>query len=122
MKQGVELKRLGDEVGRPLFDGLDRVFDGAVAGNHDRDDFRVALERGFEDLPAVDAGQAQVRDEDVEGEPREPLEGEFPAAGLLDDEAVVRQPLGNGLTERAFVVNDQQMLLTFRHLVERAVF
>ena len=35
-----------------------------------RDDVGVALERGVEHLPAVDAGQPQVGDEDVEGERR----------------------------------------------------
>ena len=46
----------------------------------------------------------------------------FAAAGLLDHKAVVRQPLRNRLAERALVVDDQQMFLAFRHLVERAVF
>ena len=41
------------------------------------------------------------------------------AAGLLDDEPVVRQPLGDRLAERRLVVDDQQMFLIFRHL-ERA--
>ena len=86
------------------------------------DDLGIALERGLEDLPAVDAGQAQVGDEDVEGELREPLERVLAAVGLLDDEAVVRQPLGNRLAQRALVVDDQQMFLAFSHLVEWAVF
>jgi hypothetical protein len=35
---------------------------------------------------------------------------------------VVREALGDGLTQRLFVVDDQQMFLAFRHLVEWAVF
>ena len=91
MQQRVELKRLGDEVGGALLDGVDRVLHRAVAGDDDRDDVGVALERGFEHLPAVDAGQPQVGDEDVEGELGEPLERVFAAVGLLDGEAMIAQ-------------------------------
>ena len=33
----------------------------------------------------------------------------FAVARLLDDEAVVRQPLGDRLTKRRLVIDDQQM-------------
>ena len=33
------------------------------------------------------------------------------AVGLLDDEAVVGEPLGDGLAQRRLVVDDQQMFL-----------
>ena len=45
VQQRIELKRLGDEVGRTLLDGVHRIFHGAVPGDHDRDDVRVPLER-----------------------------------------------------------------------------
>ena len=41
----------------------------------------------------------------------------FAAGGLLDDEAVVGEPLGDGLAQRRFVVDDEQMFRRFRHLV-----
>ena len=71
VQQRVELKRLGDEVRGALLDRVDRVLHGAVAGDHDGDDVGVALEGGVEHLPAVDAGQSEVGDEDVEGEVRQ---------------------------------------------------
>ena len=57
MHQLVELKRLGDEIGGAALDGVDGVLHGAVAGDDDGDDAGIALERGFDDLAAVDAGQ-----------------------------------------------------------------
>ena len=68
VEQRVELKRLGDEVGGALLDRVDGVLHRAVAGDHDGDDVGIALECGIEHLPAVDAGQSQVGDQDVEGE------------------------------------------------------
>ena len=44
------------------------------------------------------------------------------AVGLLDDEAVVGEPLGDRLAQRLLVVDDQQMFRRFRHLVRLAVF
>ena len=122
MQQRVELKRLGDEVGRALLDRVDRVLHRAVAGDDDGDDLGIALERGVEHLPAVDAGQPQVGDEDVEGELGQPRERLLAAVGLFDDEAVVRQPLRDRLAQRRLVVDDQQMFRVFSHLVGLAVF
>ena len=119
VQQRVELERLGDEIRRALLDGLDRVLHGAVAGDDDGDDVGVAFERGVEHLPAVDARQPQVGDQDVEREVGQPLQRFLAAARLLDDEAVVGEPLGDRLAQRLLVVDDQQMFLTFRHLDER---
>jgi hypothetical protein len=115
VQQRVELEGLGDEVGGPPLDGLDGVLHRAVAGDHDRDDFGIAFERPFDDLPAVDARQAQVGDEDVEGEGRKPLEGLLAAGGLLDDEAVVGQPLRDRLAQRLLVVHEEQMFQALSH-------
>ena len=122
MQQRVELERLGDEVGGALLDGLDRVLHRAVAGDDDGDDVGVALEGGVEHLPAVDARQPQVGDQDVEGEVGQPLQRLFAAACLLDDEPVVGQPLGDRLPQRGLVVDDQQMFLVFSHLGRATVF
>ena len=46
----------------------------------------------------------------------------FAAGRLFDDEAVVGEALRDRLAERMLVVDDQQMFLAFRHLVEWAVF
>ena len=100
MQQLVELERLGDEVGGALLDRFDGFLHGAVAGDDDRDDVRIALERGVEHLPAVDAGQPQVGDEDVEGEIGEPLRAPASRFGLFDDEAVIGEALGDGLAKR----------------------
>ena len=122
MQQRVELKRLGDEVRRALLDRVDGVLHGAEAGDDDRDDVRVALERGVEHLPAVDAGQAEVGDEDVEGEVGQPSSASSPLAACSTDEAMVGQPLGDGLAQRLLVVDEQQMFRRFSHLVGLAVF
>ena len=122
VQQRVELERLGDEVRRPLLDGLDRVLHGPVAGDDDGDDVGVALEGGVEHFAAVDARQPQVGDQDVEGEVGQPLQRVLAVACLLDDEPVVRQPFGDRRTERRLVVHDQQMFLIFRHLERATVF
>ena len=118
----VELERLGDEVGGPLLDRVDRVLDRAVAGDDDGDDLGVALERGFEDLTTVDTRQPQVGDEHVEREFRQPPQRRLAALGLFDDEPVVGQAFGDRLAQRALVVDDQQMFRGIRHLVGLAVF
>jgi hypothetical protein len=122
VQQRVELEWLGDEVGGPLLDGFNRVLHGAVAGDDDGDDVGIAFERRVEDFPAADAGQAQVGDQNVEGEIGEPLKRVLSAIGLLHDESVVRQALGNGRPERSLVIHDQQMFLVFRHLERATVF
>ena len=122
VQQRVELERLGDEIRRPLLDGLDCVFHGPVAGDDDGDDVGVAFEGGVEDFPAADARQPQVGDQNVEGEVGQPLQRVLAVARLLDDEPVVRQTLGNRRAERPLVIHDQQMFLIFRHLERATVF
>ena len=83
----------------------------------DGDDVGVPLERRVQHRAAVDAGQPEVGDDDVEREFREPRERLLAAGGLLDREAVIGEPLGNRLPQRRLVVYDQQMFRAFRHLV-----
>ncbi len=45
-----------------------------------------------------------------------------PLVGLLDDESLIREPLGDRLAERRLVVHDQQMFLAVSHLCGRTVF
>jgi hypothetical protein len=122
VQQRVELKRLGDEVRRAVFDCFDGIFHGPVAGDDDRDDVGIALDRCIEHLAAVDARKPKVGQDDVEGELREPLQRVFAAASLLDQKIVIGEPLRDCLTQRHFVVDDQQMFPAFRHLSEWAVF
>ena len=82
----------------------------------------IALERGVEDGAAVDAGQPEVRDDDVEREIGEPRERLLAARRLLDDEAMVGQPFGDSFPQRRLVVDEQQMFRVFRHLLARRYF
>ena len=122
VEQRVELKRLGDEVGRSLLDRVDGVLDRAEAGDDDGDDVRIALERRLEDSSAVHARQSEVRDDDVEREIGEPRERFLAARRLLDDEAMVRESFGDSLTQRRLVVDEEQMFRVFSHLVARRYF
>ena len=122
MQQRVELERLGDEVGRALLDRVDRVLHRAEAGDDDRDDLGVTLERGLEHGASVHAGEAEVRDDDVEREIGEPRERLFAAGGLFHDEAVVGQAFRDRLPQRRLVVHEKQMFRVFSHLVRRRYF
>ena len=90
-------------------DGVDRVLDGAVAGHDDADDPRVALERGVEHLAAVDAGQAEIRDQDVEGEAFQLVERLLAGRSLGDREALFGEPFGHDGTQGIFVVDEEEM-------------
>jgi hypothetical protein len=122
VQQRVELNGLVMKSAAPCLIALTGVLHGAEAGDDDRDDLGIALERGLEDGPAVDAGQAEVGHDDVEGELSQPGEGVFAARGLLDDEAVIGEPLRNGLPQRDLVVYEEQMFRVFSHLVVRRYF
>ena len=82
----------------------------------------IALERGFEHGAAVHARQPQVGNDDVEGELGEARQRVLAVRGLLDDEAVIRQPFRDGLTQRRLVVYEEQMFRVFSHLVVRRYF
>jgi hypothetical protein len=122
VQQGVELKRLRDEVGRSLLDGVNGIFDGAVPRNHDRHDVGIALDGRVEYLTAVDPRQAEVGDEDVEGEIAEPAKRLFAVVGLFDRVALVGQTLSDSLAQRLLVIHDEEMFNLVRHLVRLAVF
>ena len=99
MKQLVKLKRLRDEVARTALDGRDRVLDCAVAGHDNTDDVRILLERRLDHLSPVDAGEAEVRDDDVEREISEQSKSILARLCLNDTVAVLRQPFGGHFTE-----------------------
>jgi hypothetical protein len=82
----------------------------------------IALERRLEDLGAADARQAQVREQDVEGELGELLESELSARGLLHGESVLDEALRHDLPQRVLVVHEQQMLWRISHLAGRRYF
>jgi hypothetical protein len=107
--QLVELERLGHEIRRAAFDGVHGVLHGAVAGDDDADDARVALERGFDDAGPLDARHLEVGDHHVEGKTLHELERLFAAVGLDDLEPPLRQPLGHERTEGGFVIDEQDV-------------
>ena len=116
VQQFVELKRLGDEVGRPPLDRFDRVLHRSVTGHDDAYDIAVAEQGGFEHASAVEARQTQIGDDDIEGKFSELLDCLLARVGLLHLESVFRQALREGLTQRGFVFDQQQMFLGFSHL------
>jgi len=109
MQQLVDLKRLADEIARPALEGLDRVLHGPVPGHDDGDDFGVAPDRGFDDRRAGNARQAKISNDDVERKVREPGDRLLARVGLDDLISAVRQLLGYGLAQRAFVFDQQDM-------------
>ena len=80
--QLVELERLGDEVGRALLDGVDRILHRPVAGDHDPHDPGIARQRRLDHARAVHAGQPQIRDDDVERKLVQELDRFLAALGL----------------------------------------
>ena len=122
VEQLVELERLGDEIRGAALDCLDRILHRAVSGDHDADNVGVSRNRGLEHLAAIDAGQAEIRDDDIEGELGQPLDGLFAVGGFDHEVAAVRQPLGHHLAQRRLVFDDEQMFSGIRHLVGRQHF
>ena len=82
----------------------------------------IALDRRFDDRRAVDAGQAQVGDDDVEGEVGQLRERDLARFRLFDPIAAVGQLLGDRLAQRRLVFDEQQMFLCVRHLPEAPIF
>ena len=97
MQQLVDQERLAHEVARAALDRYVGVLHRAVAGDHDRDDVGIALDRRFDDGGAVDARQAEVSDDDVEREIGEARDGRLAGIRLLDVVATVGQLLGHRL-------------------------
>ena len=122
MQKFVDLKGFADEVARAALDGFDRVLHRAVAGDDDCDDVGIAVNGGFHDRRTIDARQTQVGEDDVEGEISELRHGNFPRLGLLHVVAPVAQLFGDGLTQRSFVFNEENMSSLISHLQCRQYF
>ena len=116
MQQLVDLERLVDEIGRAALDRFDGILHRAVAGDDDGDDVGIAPDGGFDDGGSVDAGQAQVGDDDVEGEFGEAGERRFARLGLLDRKPAVAELFGDGLAEGRLVFDQEQMFRGISHL------
>ncbi len=121
MEQRIELEGLCDEIGGAVLDRVHGVLHRAVAGDHDRDYVGVPLEGRIEHVAAVDAWQAQVGDENVEGEVGEPFERLFAGACLLYRIPVIRQAFSDSRPQRRLVIDDEQMFPDISHLPARAV-
>ena len=102
-----------------MFARVDGVLVRSVAGDDDGNDVGIAFDGGFDDDRAVDAGQPQVGDDDVERELAEPGEGRLPRIGLLDQVTAVAELLGDRLAKRGFVLHEEQMFRGLRHLARR---
>src|SRR5262249_10542327 len=122
VQQLVDLKRLADEVPRAALDRFDSIFNSAEAGDDDRDAVRIALDRGFDDGGAVDAGEAEVRDDDIEREICELGDRRLARVGLLHAVAAVAELLGDSLAQRRLVLYEEEMFLRFSHLTKRQHF
>ncbi len=110
VQQFLELERLGDEALGAEPRDLDRLAHRAVTGDHDGDDVRITPERIVEHLTTIDAGQAEVGDQDIERELTQPRDRFLARRGLLDVEAVLDQPIRDHLAEGRLVVYEEQML------------
>ncbi len=109
VQQLFELEGLADEIRGAALDGVDRVFHGAVAGDDDADDARVALQRRGQHFAAVDAGQAQVGDEHVEGKAFELLEGLLARRRFGHLVPGVGEAFGHHSAQGIFVVDQKEM-------------
>ena len=107
--QLVELERLGDEIRGAGLDYFDGIFHRAVAGDNDRHDIRVSGEGGVDHLAAVHAGQAQVGDDDIEGESLERFKGGGAVGGLRNLEAFLGKSFRYNTSQRFLVVHEQEV-------------
>src|SRR5204862_3308925 len=112
----VDLERLADEVARAAFDRLDRVLHRAVAGDDDRDDIRITLNRGFDHRGSIDPRQTKISNDDVERKIRETCDRRLSGISLLDVVATIGQLLGYGLAECGFVLHEEKMSCRLSHL------
>ena len=77
---------------------------------------RIAGDRRLDHGGAVNAGQPQIGDDDVEGEVGQARQGGLARLRLLDLVAAVAELLRDRLTERCFVLDEQEMFQRVRHL------
>jgi hypothetical protein len=106
VQQLVELKRLGDKIRRPTLQSIDRVFDRAIPSHNDGDDPGIALERRFDHNLAIDARQAQIGDDDIEGEFAQQLEGALAVLGLSDFKSLFGKAFRHHAAEGSLVVDE----------------
>jgi hypothetical protein len=107
--QFIELKRLGDEIRCAAFDCVDGVLHRPVSRNDDADNPRIALEGGLDHPRSVDAWHPQIRDDNVEGELLQELNGLFAAVSLLDLESAFVEALGHQGSQGGLVVYEEEV-------------
>ena len=118
VQQLVELEGLGDEVGGAALDDVNGVLHGGVTGDDDRDDPGVAVDGRGNHLASVDARQAQVGNDDVEGKPLQIGKRRFARGGLRNLETLVPEPFRHHFPQRIFVVYEKDIWFGIRHLGE----
>ena len=116
MQQLIDLKRLADEIPGAALDRLDGILDGAESGDDDGNDVGIAFDGRFQHVCAVEAGQPQVGNDDVERKLRQSRIRGFAGIGLFHLVTAVRQLLGDSLTQRRLVFDEQHMFRRVRHL------
>ena len=104
----LQRQRLLDEVVRAELDRPHRRFDVAVAGDHDDGGIDTPLAQALQRGEAVDAGQPDVEDDEVERPAREPIEAGFAARHRLDRVALVFQNSGERRPNARFVIDDRE--------------
>ena len=95
---------------RAALDRFDRVLHRAEAGDDDRDDVGIAVERGFERRrePSMPGRRRSVMMMS-KAKSASRASGLFADSRLLDVEAAVGQLLGDRLAQRRLVLDEQQM-------------
>ena len=104
-----ELKRLRDEALGAKPRHLHRLADRRESGDHDGDDLGIAGEGFVQELASVHAGEAQIRNQDVERETVELCGGVLARSRLLDVKALLREPLRDDLSKGRLVFDEQEM-------------
>jgi len=98
---------------------VDGILVRPVAGDDYGNNLGIAFNGGLDDNRAVDAGQPQVGDDDIEGELAEAGKRLFTRIGLLDSISPVAELFGDGLAKRGLVLDEKQMFRGLRHLARR---
>ena len=116
MQQLIDLKRLADEIPGAALDRLDRILDRAESGDDDGNDVGIAFDGRFQHVRAVQAGQPQIGNDDVERKLRQSRDRGFAGIGLFHLVPAVRQLLRDSLAQRRLVFDEQHMFRRVRHL------
>ena len=106
-REGVDLHRLGDEVVRAGADRGDRGVEAALAGEHERQEIRIALAQLLAELDAGHAGHLDVGHHDVGRIRPQVLEALLCGVDGIDVEAALAQAIAQQDGGVVVIVDDQ---------------